>query len=323
MQSFLGQGALAAAVAGLVACGGGGGGGGYPDVGYSGVTNQASVSGLTPSQQGEYGTAMLEGSADASQANPYGAELSTSASGAGQQRIWTVKAVAQDAVHNLLGTGEGTGQGMVSGASQTVGGSCGGSASVSDNSGGGRISGSIVYSNYCESAGYDPLTGAPIQLTLYGRVDISGTYSGTDSNPTPVSVTLSVPYLKTTIGNGSSTTTEVFSGTMTVAFDGTGQPSSVSMSVDFENGGKTYGVQDLRFDGASLSGRLYHPEHGWVDVTTTVPFSAYGDQYCGGTLQMSAADGTMEFTANSTCENYTVCFTPTGGAQSCSSAQAW
>ena len=206
---------------------------------------------------------------------------------------------------------------IISAATASINGTCPnpGSATFTDNSGNNVINGSITFNNFCVGTDTD-------SVTVFGQITYSGTYSlDGSSNVIFNTLSMNMVYLKvTTKGPGiTGEYSEEFSGTFTAnSFDLNNDVTSISFSAIFDVGGESYKVENLKFDTSGgqldISGRFYHPVHGYVDVTTTAPFTKIfgAEQYCDGSLQITGDGGTVDFTANADCSEYSVTFTATG-----------
>ena len=163
-------------------------------------------------------------------------------------------------------------------------------------------------------------------------MNISGNFTTTPSTIIN-SITVAIEYMKMTVRTASETFSEEFSGSIAITFDGTAAHiiTSMTVSTNFQANGLTYRVENLAIStssGLDISGRFYHPVHGYVDVTTTSNFtlvSSNPDKYCGGTLQLTGSAGdVIDFTDTSgDCTTYQVCVTPNGGSPSCQSGLVW
>ena len=163
-------------------------------------------------------------------------------------------------------------------------------------------------------------------------MNYSGSLFLSGNDPIFQSMTISIEYLKLTVRTDTEAFSEEFSGSMTLTFDGTisNNIAGLTVTTNFQASGLTYKIENLVIDtssGLNISGRFYHPTHGYVDVTTTTNFtlvSTNPDKYCGGTLQLTGSGGdAIDFTADNSCSTYTVCVTPNGGLQTCQTGLAW
>jgi hypothetical protein len=309
----------------LAACGGGGGGGDttYPSIQYSGNTNKATVD---SSNAEDFPVTFLEGSAGASEANPYSVATDPDVS-KDVQHIAVVNIVTEQIKNNIINNLNLTNSSIASGVTQTYTGTCPANpGSYTDNyvvtSTG--FSGTSTFNYYC-------VGDSTFSLTMYGKINYNATYVTPVTTPVLLKTfSFDVEYLKLTLNTGTESFSEEFSGSVAVTYDGSGNlPSNITnmtISTTFKASGLTYKIVDLQIDTASglaISGTFYHPVHGYVDVSTPAGSEftlVYGDpdKYCGGVLEMvgndsatvgtaGATNATIEFEADSTCSNYKIC----------------
>lgn len=178
-------------------------------------------------------------------------------------------------------------------------GTCGGSASfnISVDDVTGEFSGSMTFSNYNECDG-EVLSGP---VTFSGRLNLS----------TLDFVEFTFNFKK--LSNTSSLGKETLSGTLSI---NTISPSNylVTMNMVYQvNSSKTYKlanyVVSLNESGdpaiVNISGRAYHPDHGYVNITTLTPLQiwSFNDYPHVGVVELSGANGskaTVTFTSNNT-----------------------
>lgn len=301
----------------LAACGGGGGGGTtYPSIQYSGDTDQATVDSTNAE---DFPVTMLEGSTASAESNPYAAVIDSS-SNQSSQHAAMLDIFVKQATNNILAKMSSTESNIVSAVTQTQPGTClsnPGSLTITDNSTTTNINASITYDNFCVG-NFDGTSG--LNLTLHGKTSLVGNLLSAD--PLVIdSFNMSIEYLKMTVVTVDGTVSEEFSGFIAVTFDGStsNNVTGMNVSTNFQANGVTYKVENLFTNKSGttlyLSGRFYHPAHGYVDVTTTEPFDLYStnpDKYCSGTMELTGNGGVIEFTANTGCTQYNVTFTATG-----------
>ena len=307
----------------LVACGGGGGGSSYPSIQYTGETNQATVD---ETNAADFPVTMLEGSTGSSSTSSFviGSSTTNPDNTAPQsaQHTAMLNIVAEQIKNNVINLQNNSDSNIVSAVTNTGYGTCPenpGSLSVTNNSTQTNLNASFTFNNFCIG---DINISYGSETVLNGKINVTGLYDS--STGIIFNMTMSVEYLKLTVrtdtGTAIETFSEEFSGAMTATFDGSPSNIIVSMTLttNFQANGLTYKVQDLVVDtssGLAISGRFYHPTHGFVDVTTTKNFSLYStnpDKYCGGSLRITGNGGVVEFTANVDCTQYSVTFTATG-----------
>jgi len=302
-------GLLAVMAAGLLsACGGAVGDATPSGINYSGLTTQAT---LTSDNDDAFGTAMLEGGAASGDARnqmndvPFiwssvGGNTSQSTS---KNQLSALESMVQSAIDGIQQHQQSTGTSASLLATVVSTGGCGGNIDVSDSGG------SITFNNYCTS-----LTVGDTTITTTMNGTMSFTYTGDFASGTyEYSITYSG--ITITIDDGTDTTTHYFSGTITVSVDGFS--ITVTYSTNFQREGRVFKIEDPRVTGTAgnytITGRLYHPDYGYVDITTNTGFSKVGDQYCGGTLRITAVDanGTSvysDITVNADCTAYDISF---------------
>lgn len=310
----------------LISCGGGGGGGStYPSITYSGATGAATVD---TTNAADFPVTFLEGSTSSAEANPY-AIITDSNTSKTAQHTAMLSILADQVKNNIIAHQNNSDNNLVSAATQTSSGTCtsnAGSLTFTDNSTSTNLSGSFTYDNYC-------LEVLGVKIIQHGKLNYSGSLTLSGNQPIFQSMTLSVEYIKLTVITNTETITEEFSGSMTITFDGTiyNDVTGMTITTNFESGGLTYKIQNLVVDtssGLNISGRFYHPTHGYVDVTTTTNFNLVNtnpDEYCGGVLRLTGSSGDIiDFTDTSgNCTSYMVCVTPNGGSPSCQPGLTW
>lgn len=310
----------------LTACGGSGGGGGtsYPNITYSGIETEAVID---QTNADEFPLVMLEGGSGSTSI-----PLAISSQAGAAEGIPNKENVkkASAVITSLVSSNLGNNTDQVTGASQSLTGNCGGTATVTDNSTSSSFSGSMKFDNYCE---IDPFG---YQLSMHGLISFSGNYYLDASNsPVLTSLSLTIEYLKITFNDGSTTVSEEFSGNLTVtSFDPvTNEPLDFTITVNYVYQGQVFKIANLQVDefAGTISGTLYHPDHGYVVITTdpTDPFvyDSVTEQFCSGTLHIEGSDGagntaSIDFTDDS-CTTYDICVTINTNPQVCSYANAW
>jgi hypothetical protein len=310
------------------ACGGDGDGGtSYPSITYTGSTTAAVID---QSNAADFPFVVLEGSSGTGNIPvPTGIDSASSGGIPSSENIKKAASIISD----LIKTNLVNGANLVTAAatSQTNSGSCGGKATYSDNNSSSSFNGSIQFDNFCEVDSYG------YRLSLHGRLTYSGTfYLDANDNPVLTSFNLTVEYLKIVFTDGSTTVSNEFAGGISVTgFDPTtNEPLDFTMSINFKHNGKVFKIVNLQLNDAAgtISGRFYHPDHGYVDVSTTVPFvyDAIIDKFCGGTLHIEGVDNavppntaTIDFTSDLTCSTYDICITIGADPQLCSIGNDW
>jgi len=311
----------------LSACGGGGGDGatGYPDITYTGSTTAAVID---QNNAADFPFVVLEGSSGTGSI-PLAANIES----VGSNGMPTVENIekATGVIVGLIKSNLGTSGNLVTGATTSQPGSCGGQLIITDNSSTTILNGSIEFNNYCET---DP---SGFQLSLHGKLTISGTFY-LDANDSPVftSLGLTVVYLRMTIFDGVETITEEFSGSMiATSFDPvTNEPLDLTITINYKYEGQVFKIANLQVDEftGTISGTFYHPNHGSVVITTdptdTFFYGSFNERFCNGTLLITGVDtlgntAAISFTDPDTyCTTYNICVDADGTVQ-CSDNNLW
>ncbi len=267
----------------LVACGGGGGGGTSSTLSYSGSTAQATVTSanadelvLDAYQNGAIGAAatgsMTEAAPKRAAGMPRGLVLAESLGNA----LERVDIASQAPLNSAMKT-----------ASDTADGSCGGSMSysVSYDDQSGDFSGTLSFSSFCED-----------EVTLRGDVDFSGTMNpGTGELS---SFTMTTDGLTAEMCGDSFTA----AGSINVSRSGTSTTVSMDMKVKDGSSGKVYWVKDYQmtltpgstYSEVDVSGRFYHPDYGYVDISTSTKLRIQEGNYwpSSGVIVATGSGGT-------------------------------
>ncbi len=185
---------------------------------------------------------------------------------------------------------------------ESIPGSCGGSmtATVSDN--GSQMSGSIVYSNYCEGG-----------MSLNGSVTISASF-----NQSSGVVAMSMSFSSLSMVSAAESLT--MAGSMQFTFDmmSAGAPTTIGMSFVMadEVNGISCQIKDYQViitpgagtDQATVSGTYYDYHAGYVIITTTAPLLV--DSFSGvpqsGSLHFAGSNGTFADLTATGGGNYTI-----------------
>lgn len=282
----------------LAGCGGGGGGGTSSSVTYTGVATEAVV---TDTNAEALTSAALDG---------YDAAKSSS------QLITVVGITAQDSAQGLSLPGLArllagmkdmalaAGPNVATGSSQTINGTCGGSAtSTGTNSGtesNVNITGSITFTNFCEptSEGNAVIHGT-ISFTLVGTMD-------------NFVFTVSTSYLSIAVGGHSV----AYSMNYTLNYNGV--TATAVMTANYRAvDGKTYRIENYQVvvneadQTVDISGKLYHPDYGYVMVSTPSPLlysncSGYYRPTSGALRVTGAGSHYAEFQPQG-CSQYQIC----------------
>lgn len=270
----------------ITGCGGGGGGGGTSSITYSGATTEAAVD---ETNARELSTTAVDGTTSGDSL----ALRAESGDGAGQPSRLRIAGLAKTLAQAAL-SAEPTGGGanVPAGASQsgsgTLNGGCGGSVSYSltydDVTG--SFSGTFTFNNYDDCYGE----------VINGSTSLSGTLNL--STLELEDFTYSFNSLSVTSGAETETVSGTIVITMTGAFS-----YQVTFNIVYRDGaGDTYKLEDyvVSFDESSsptvitVSGRVFHPDYGYVTVTTTTPVQIYtfNDYPHAGVIVLTGATGT-------------------------------
>ena len=171
-------------------------------------------------------------------------------------------------------------------------GNCGGTVDLSSN----NNSGSMIFSAYCVGLG-------GITMTLNGRVN----YTNSPPEMLLEMVDLSITLGGETVVYNATMIVNVTTNTVTLTMQYQGSDGKVYLIVDLSRSGT-----GLPNDGYIISGRIYHPDHGYVDVSTV---DRFGNQIpivldcanghpSSGAISLGGANGssaTIEFTS---CSEY-------------------
>ncbi len=314
----------------LTACGGGGGdaAAGYPNISYTGSTTAAVID---QDNAADYPFVILENSGDAGNL-PVAASVE-SQSVDSLPDTENIQKIA-DLVSNLVKSNFANNVQQAAGATTSQTGTCGGTLSYTENSSNTSFSGSLVFDRYCEGG----LNTYGYEFRLHGKITFSGTYHLVNNSPVFDTLSFNIQYLKMTFNDGTNTASEEFSGSISVtSFDAANNPLDFNVTINFKYDGKVFKVVNLQVDdfAGTISARLYHPDHGYVDIITTSPFiymmndpaDDTDDQYCSGSLQITGVDtlgntATIDFTDYS-CSTYDICVTIDPNPQVCSLGNDW
>jgi len=269
----------------VAACGGGGGGGesGTQSINYSGSRSQAAITDSSAESV----------ALDAYESGETGGNIT------GLMDIAPMGGGAAFAPAALpVPLSKAVGRALSSGvprytASSSMPGSCGGNAgySVNINETSGEFSFRFNFKSYCETDGL-------AETELNGAVGFSGM------------VNLATGEMDHMTATFSSLTSTRSDGTENITLGGTvgmtmSSPTSGTMTMNFvvrDNlAGKTYWVDNYvanmtdngTYQEITVSGRFYHHDHGYVDLTTITPLQVYpqDEHPSGGMLQYDGAEG--------------------------------
>ncbi|MDJ0781479.1 MAG: hypothetical protein QNJ22_05880 [Desulfosarcinaceae bacterium] len=271
----------------LAACGGSSGGGGGGNSDYAGNSDAAVVTSGNAQEiaVSAYDSSALEG--------PFGelASLSTGTSSEVATQGRPIMLAVSDALQTALfkaDPAEATASAAVRAAvtiEDTISGSCGGSASftIQADDTTGTFSGSFSFTSFCED-----------DTTLSGLASFSGSVDPETEELESFTFTLS------NLSGTSDGESFRLNGQLSISV--LSNPSVLTLDLLFEDlgAGETFWLDDFTirvtenfgYEEVSISGRVYHPEHGYVDIATTTPFrTESGDDYPSqGVMVLTGAD---------------------------------
>lgn len=266
--------------------GGGGGGGGTTGISYTGVTSQASV---TISNGEEISTNAYQNGGTGQGLGTVLSSLSEvePAQQKNSPKTATLAKTLAGAVNKIqLSTDVLAVSRAVQTESDSFPGECGGTAayniSIDDVSG--DFSGSFTFSNYCDLG--DVMNGG---LSMSGNIDINSLTFGP--------ITMTMTSLTITTGNDSFT----MDGSMSMDIDNNPIIATMNMKLMDNTTQEVFWVENFTmtivemfsYEELSMAGRIYHPDYGYVDVTTPTPFRYTGfDEYpYPGVMVATGANG--------------------------------
>lgn len=283
----------------LSACGGGGGSGGSSSIAYSGVSTPAT---LTASNGETLATSAYENGASGDSVAGVLASLNSPSGDDGFHgpRTQTLLNVLKQDVETFTALSTQNSAGIAKAtqtASGTETGDCGGTAaySISVNDINNEFSGTITYSGFCDDI-----------YTITGRLSFQGSYANNAFDST----TLTLDDLTIVAGSESL----AVDGTITASQSGATTTVVSNLLMQNASGG-VFKTEDLTivstafstYDEVSYSGRFYHPDYGYVTLSTPSgeAFVVYhiDDYPSSGQLVATGANGgtaTLTATSNTT-----------------------
>lgn len=287
----------------LMACGGGGGGdGGRPPPIYTGLTTQAVI---TETNAGPLGGVAFLGVIAGSSFSV----ASVQSAPQDETRSASVVTIVR-ALHAVVDKIDVTSalDSIPIGWVETLSdpGNCGGrvSGSLDVNEATGIFTGNLVFADYCVTPTGDPADG----FTMDGNVGLDGTCDPATFNPTTqwcdiIDYTMEFTNLNGR-GYGESQT---ISGTLASAITLTGYETTVDMLLRDDNADVTFKFANYLVkvtedsptpgtDTIEVSGNAYHPDYGYVVVSTTTPVQLPSDSLGPpklGDVKLTGADGTF------------------------------
>ncbi len=254
---------------------------------YTGLTSQSSIDSNNASEMSANSYKGLGGT----DMNIVGAVQSGGSGSSGESRLLTLATVLNDALVRLDPAAQS--QAMALGATLSVNdslpGDCGGSMSFSitaDDSTG-AFSGSLSFNAYCttDTSGNTTISGS---LTFSGVIDLN-TQAFSAANMTFSYITIT-------------------EGSETIAFSGTAVFTSTNVvftdvKIKLSNADKVYRVvnysstttQGAGYVDVTVSGDFYHPDYGYVTVSTSTPLRVTDgdDNPSSGVLLLTGSGGSQ------------------------------
>lgn len=280
----------------LVACGGGGGdnAGGNSGITYTGPTSAANISGTNASTLAK--TALFSNSTTS---------VSVFKSGTTNKTDSAIAAMIKTLGHlprqiNLNKSQLTQSSRAVVAPATPIPGSCGGSYTYSFdvNETTGSFTGSLTFSAYCED----------VNNVVNGVMTISGTVNVN----TVELVSFSMTFNNLTINDAAVSMS--FNGTMTVSMPSF-NTTLFTMSMDaIDNSGvsvriENFAVQTIdngTYETISTSGRFYHSQYGYVDISTLTPMniSLTGDYPYSGIILLTGVNNSRARVTFAAANNY-------------------
>jgi len=247
-------------------CGGGGGGGTVSGITYTGVTTQAIID---ENNATEIATVSLDGMTSASNLNVIGA-VSANTDPVACPSVIDIAAFIQEVVYKIEGATiqHAAYTGAVVSENETIAGSCGGSFSISfsgdDQTG--NFNGSLRFNNFCEQ-----------DFTADGNMNLSGNIN---INTGEINY-FTMKFTGVNLISGQESIS--MSGSMDLSM----QPSSMRMTMSFvlldNNLTRSYKYENFvyeytqgpDFTDMTFTGRFYHQDYGYVNITTQTEIRMY------------------------------------------------
>lgn len=286
--------------------GGGGGGGGNgerPPVIYTGLTTQAQITATNAKSLGEVAFLGVTTGSSFSVASVQSAPQDETRSAS----VITIVRALHTVVNKIdvTSTLDSIPIGWVENFSES--GNCGGtvSSTLDVNEATETFTGSLVFANYCLTPTGDPADG----ITMDGNIGFNGTCDPATFNPTTQScdfIDYTMTFTNLNAGEyGESLTME---GTLASAITLTGYETTMEeMLLRDDNTNVTFKFENYLIkvtedsptpgiDSIEVSGNAYHPDYGYVVVSTTTPAqspSGFLGPPESGDVLLTGADGTV------------------------------
>jgi len=276
-------------ILGLISCGGGGGGGGdfVPSqtngLTYTGVATPAVID---SNNAAELASDALIGGETGSNLGIFSSVYDSQSKIVREIKLYDVVQIFSDPLYKIDFYSHRGDSLAVQTEQETVDGDCGGSASytVTMDDVNGTFTGSMTFTDYCNQ-----------NTTISGTADFSGLFNADTSDF--LNFALSINMVSLTSGDQSY----VIDGDVSV--DVSGSPSVASLDMFMkDSSGEVFWVNDytlsitegIDYVDLQVSGRFYHPTHGFVDLTTITPVRTYNTYQWpySGKIQVGGGAGT-------------------------------
>ena len=290
----------------LTACGGGSGGGSSDNAGSTGIsyTGNTKPADVDSTNNQSFSAAILDGSQDSQQnLNQLGIlVIATDETPAQLNKQYAMMGMLVSRIKSDIENTATNNESIVNGVTSSITGNCGGTSTISSTSSSGSIY-SMTYNKFCTS-----FNG--LSMTISGSLIVSSVVDVTNKTLTSMSISFS-RFSMTFVdaNNDNSTYTNEFSGIVTASFSSDGTLNDMTVSVNFIENGMVYQLTDMSYitsgSDISISGKIFHPNYGYVTFSTTEPFTLFNNQLCGGTLSVTGVSSNFTITADTTCATYT------------------
>lgn len=252
-------------------CGGGGGGGGGNDgdtnntesLTYTGVTSKASINSANAD---DLAIGAFE-NGGSSRSLSLGVQVNNQHSGIGKPRVLFLTEAVQSVLNQaqVISPAGGSVVGAIVNESETIEGSCGGSVtvelSVDDTTG--EFEGNFSFNDYCEA-----------DITINGTGNVESTESAGAFRMSFDSMTMALCDGSSSFTARGSYEVTALSGSTTIKGNEWTRDNSTGKVYRFENVVITT-TNDSNSVGIRISGRFYHPDHGYATASTPEPLRIY------------------------------------------------
>lgn len=297
-------------ITGLISCGGGGGGGDAvigptapTGLTYTGVTSPAVID---SNNAAELASDALIGGETGSNLGIFGSVSDTQSKILREIKLYDVVKIFGDPLYRIDFDSHRGDSLAVQTEQDSVAGECGGSASYSltMDDVNGIFTGSMTFSGYCNQ-----------NATITGTAGFSGQLNVDTGDFLNFVLTINMVSLT------SSNQSYVIDGNVSVDVSGSASVALLEMLMK-DSSGEVFWVKNYKLTIAEgidyvdleVSGRFYHPTHGYVDLSTILPVRTYNNYEwpSSGELQITGGKGTTAHLIVSN-ENYCQIIADTNG----------